>query len=297
MTADRIQQAMEAGEKNLRTWKLVQNWCANVKIVKHGGTGIVEMQTGLPIGHHFLECPHAPAGGMAAWDLADTAIDFYDRNCVDCKFRKPVGLPNITILVAERDKQKKAREQVQARQTQVVADRLAAREAARQAIRQNLDALSAATLDQISELDRTRSDTAAVGLVELADLAPETFAPEIVEHLFVLAGGNEYWLVEPSLKVLEKLSVDPPRLCNTALQSLRSYNARNVAAHIVEERARHANPALIEAALPALISLANPMPLRFGFGGDRPPRPVTRPLRTHPGSLDSRRGVCGSKPP
>jgi hypothetical protein len=59
MTADRIQQAMEAGEKNLRTWKLVQNWCANVKIVKHGGTGIVEMQTGLPIGHHFLECPHA----------------------------------------------------------------------------------------------------------------------------------------------------------------------------------------------------------------------------------------------
>jgi hypothetical protein len=279
MTADRVQQAMEAGEKNLRTWKLVQNWCANVKIVKHGGTGIVEMQTGLPIGHHFLECPHAPAGGMAAWDLADTAIDFYDRNCVDCKFRKPVGLPNITILVAERAKQKKGREQEQARQTQVVADRLAAREAARQAIRQNLDALSAATLDQISELDRTRSDTAAVGLVELADLAPETFAPEIVEHLFVLAGGNEYWLVEPSLKVLEKLSVDPPRLCNTALQSLRSYNARNVAAHIIEERARHANPALIEAALPALISLANPMPLRFGFGGDRPPRPVTGPLR------------------
>jgi hypothetical protein len=133
MAADRIQQAMEAGEKNLRTWKLVQNWCANVKIVKHGGTGIIEMQTGLSIGHHFLECPHAPAGGMAAWDLADTAIDFYDRNGVGCKFRKPVGLPNITILVAERDKQKKAREQEQARQAQVAADRLAVtREAGKQ---------------------------------------------------------------------------------------------------------------------------------------------------------------------
>jgi hypothetical protein len=278
MSEDRIQQAIEAGEKNLRTMTLVRNWCANVKVVKHGGTGLVEMQTGLPIGHHFLECPHAPAGGMAAWDLADTAIDFYDRNCVDCKFRKPVGLPNISILVVDRDKQKKAREQEQARHAQVIADRLTAREAARQLIRQKLGALSAATLDQISELDRTHSDSAAVGLVELADLAPETFAPEIVEHLFDLAESQEHWLVEPSLKALEKLSVDPARLCNVALQSLRSYNARDVAAQIVEQRAQNANPLLIEAALPALISLANPMPLRFGIG-DRPRRPVTGPLK------------------
>jgi hypothetical protein len=276
MSVDRIQQAIEAGKRNLRTWKLVQNWCANVKIVKHGGTGLVEMQTGLPIGHHFLECPHAPAGGMAAWDLADTAVDFYDRNCVDCKFRKPVGLPNISLLIAERDKHKKVREQQQARHVQAVADQLSAREAARQAIRQNLGALSAATLDQISELDRSRTETAAVGLVELADLAPETFAPEIVEHLFDLAGSNEHWLVEPSLKVLEKLSVDPSRLCNLALQSLRSYNARDVAARIVEERAQYANPALIDAALPALIRLANPMPLRFGMP-NRPTRRSARP--------------------
>ena len=202
MSVDRIQQAMEAGEKNLRTWKLVQNWCANVKIVKHGGTGIVEMQTGLPIGHHFLECPHAPAGGMAAWDLADTAIDFYDRNCVDCKFRKPVGLPNISILIAERDKQKKAHDQEQARQAQVIADRLAAREAARQIIRQNLGALPATTLDQISELDRTRSETAALRLVELVELAPETFVPEIVEHLFVLAELTSIGLWSPASRYL-----------------------------------------------------------------------------------------------
>ena len=67
---------------------------------------------------------------MAAWDLADTAIDFYDRNCVDCKFRRPVGLPNISGLVAERDKQTKVREQEQARHAQAVADRLSARESA-----------------------------------------------------------------------------------------------------------------------------------------------------------------------
>jgi hypothetical protein len=88
----RIEQAIEIGRKNKRTWELVRNWCAHVSIRKHGGVGLVEAQTGLPIGHHFLECPHAPAGGMAAWDLADTAVDFYDRNCVGCKFRQPVAL-------------------------------------------------------------------------------------------------------------------------------------------------------------------------------------------------------------
>ena len=51
-----------------------------------------------------LECPHARAGGMSAFKLADTALDFHDRNCVDCKFRKPMGFPNLSELLAERDK-------------------------------------------------------------------------------------------------------------------------------------------------------------------------------------------------
>jgi hypothetical protein len=31
-----------------------------VTVRKHGGTGLIEMQTGLPIGHHFLECHRHP---------------------------------------------------------------------------------------------------------------------------------------------------------------------------------------------------------------------------------------------
>jgi hypothetical protein len=253
MSDDRIHQAIEAGQKNLQTMKLIHNWCANAKIVKHGGTGLVEMQTGLPIGHHFIECPHAPAGGMAAWDLADTAIDFYDRNCIDCKVRKPVGMPNISGLIRERDEKKKEREAEQARSAQATADRLAAREQQRSGIRQNLTALQAATLDQISDLDKTRSDEAAAGLVELSELAPETFAPTIVEHLFDTAASSEHWLVGPSLQALRKISPDPKRLCNLALRALRSYNARETAAAIIEKNANKGDPSLIEGALPALI--------------------------------------------
>jgi len=288
MLEDEIQQAVEAGQKNLRTMKLIRNWCANAKVVKHGGTGLVELQTGLPIGHHFIECPHAPAGGMAAWDLADTAIDFYDRNCADCRVRKPVSMPNIIDLVAERDKKKKALEDKQARYAQETAERLAAREEQRSGIRQRLTALQATTLDHISELDRTRSDEAAAGLVELSELAPETFAPALVDHVFDMAASGESWLIRPSLRALRKVSSDPNRLCNLALRVLRSHGARDVAATVVEECADNADPTLIEGALPALIRLAHPVRSRFPLG-EPPRKPVTAPLsrlfKAHPDAV------------
>jgi hypothetical protein len=136
--------------------ELISNWCAYVSIKKSGGTGIVEQQTGLPIGHRYLECQHAPASGMAGSDLALIALDFHDRNCVDCKFRESVGLPNLTTLLSQRDAHRAQQRQAQQRAEQQVAERLAARESARQQMRPYLDTMAATTLDQISELDRTR---------------------------------------------------------------------------------------------------------------------------------------------
>jgi hypothetical protein len=87
--------AAEAGERNRATMQLVRNWCSHVRIKKFDGTGMIEQMTGLPIGNHGLECDHATAGGMYTWHLRDAALDFYDRNCVDCKKRKAVGIPNL----------------------------------------------------------------------------------------------------------------------------------------------------------------------------------------------------------
>jgi hypothetical protein len=86
--------------------ELVRNWCAHVRIQKVGGVGLVEAQTGLPIGHHSLRCDHAGAGGVATWELRDAALDFYDRNCSDCKMRKLVNFPNLSGLIAERDEKR-----------------------------------------------------------------------------------------------------------------------------------------------------------------------------------------------
>jgi hypothetical protein len=272
---DRIQEAIAIGEKNKRTLELLHNWCGHVQVRKHGGVGMVEQMTGLPIGHHFLECPHAPAGGMAAWDLAETALDFHDRNCVDCKFRKAMGLPNLSVLLAEREQRRSKQRSEQERRAKENADRLATREAARQKIRAAINAIEITTLDRITELDRG-DDGGGQRLVQTATLAPETFTPEIVDHLFQLVESREPHLVSPSLETLTHLPVDQTRLCNAALLALRSYALRETAGAIVEKYCTKADETLIAGALPALISLANPPPSRFSLGDRR--RLVPGPL-------------------
>jgi hypothetical protein len=44
-----------------------------------------------------------PQPGSPALDLKFIALDFDDRNCVGCAHRKPVGFPNLSALVHERD--------------------------------------------------------------------------------------------------------------------------------------------------------------------------------------------------
>jgi hypothetical protein len=45
-----IQRAIEDGKQNLEAKEFIQNWCRHARVEKFGGTGLIEMQTGLPIG-------------------------------------------------------------------------------------------------------------------------------------------------------------------------------------------------------------------------------------------------------
>jgi hypothetical protein len=269
-----IEEAVRIGEKNKHTAELVRNWCAHVSIKKFGGVGLVEQMSGLPIGHHALQCPHAPAGGMSTWDLADAALDFYDRNCMDCKFRQAVGFPNLSTLVAERDERRKQRKLEEEHAAQDAAEKLVAREQVRRQIRAELGPVAATTLDLISELDRTRTKEAAEKLVQTAALAPESFTPNIIEHLFRLVEAREFGLIEPALGALGKLSVDNARLGNAALRNI--YGAQQVAAKIIEDKCEFVDEALIAPALAALISMASPEPYPFM---DESIPPVEGPLR------------------
>jgi hypothetical protein len=234
-TKRRIEETIRIGEKNKRTMELVRNWCKHARVRKVGGTGIIEIQTGLPIGHHSLECQHAVAAGFATWDLADAAVDFYDRNCANCKYREPVGFPTISGLVSERDAKRKSDQATHEQARREEAERLAEREARRQNLRVQLDAVSSTVVDQISELDREGSSSMGERLVETARLAPETFTHPIVEHLWSLLEGVGFLRAEPVLNVLYILKIDPRRLCGAAMRCLSRYSALQLAATIVEE--------------------------------------------------------------
>jgi hypothetical protein len=204
------------GESNLRTMELVRNWCAHVQVQKHGVVGIAEQQISLPIGHHALTCPHAAAAGFATRDRADAALDFYDRNCVACRDRKPVTLPNISILVQKRDAARAAAAAEEAHFESERSARQAARDATRQLIRADLEPPSADVVDQLEELDHQWNETVVTGLVQTAGLAPEVFAPPLWEYAFGLLERGEFWFDAAGLRLLKALQADAARLTRCA---------------------------------------------------------------------------------
>lgn len=268
-TDEHIQQAIEIGTKNKQTLELIRNWCAHISVKKMGGGGIVEQETGLPIGPRALECQHAAASGFAGHDLAGIAVDFYDRNCFDCKFRKPVSIPNISILVGERDQNRERQRLESELFEKASADRLAAREAERKRIRPDLDPVSVTTLDLISALDSKRATSTASTIIKTAKLAHDAFPRPIIDHLFSLADTRDSLLVDTALASLAELPVEESRLCRSALRALADHLALKTAAKIVKTLSPYADEALIPGAVQALASLANPVPFPFGGGHRR----------------------------
>ena len=266
---------MDTGERNRRTLDLLRNWCAHVGIEKHGGTGIIEQMTGDPIGHHFVVCQHAAAGGMASWELAETAVAFHDANCKGCCHRVPVGTPNLSRLVDERDIAVLQRQQTEDRAKAVASGARAVRQAERAAFRRTLDPLQATVVDQIEALDMDCGDPSSDTLAATACLAPETFAPATVDYLFRVLEAGEEWATNPALQTLGALKADPVHLVDCAAQALGRAQGIGVAADLVAQDATLVSPERIGAMLPALIDLA--CPLRDRILAPEP-EPVPGPL-------------------
>lgn len=259
-TDHRINMAIAAGERNKEVMELIRNWCRHARVEKLGGTGLIEAQTGLPIGHHSMACAHAAAHGMAMWDLGEAALDFHDRNCVGCPHRAPVRLPNLSKLIGEREN---ARAQ-QARERQTREDTLAAertsRKERRSRLRGALPPLSAIIVDHIDQLDGCNPGDAAAKLLGTATLAPETFTPAVIAYCFELMEARESWFYDTGLKVIRQLNVEATRLthCAIAMLALSDFRSHDSAAEIVESYATLVEEGQICAALSALVERAHP---------------------------------------
>ena len=264
MSNDRdIERAIEAGEKNKRTTELVQNWCVHARVEKFGGVGLIEAQTGLPIGHHSMACDHAPAGGMATWDLADAALDFHDRNCVGCAKRQILRLPNLSEIVEKRDRHQARTKEEQDRLAKERADAFALRQRARDKLRPGLTPASLTLLDDLDRLDIERTDEASLRIVETVKLAPEVFAPAVIEYFFCLLESREHWFIETGLEALRLLGRERTRLVTCAMHCLAHHEAVETSATIVEEHLDQVSEHDVQAAVRSLILLARPP--RFPF--------------------------------
>ena len=166
MEIDReIQRAMDIGRANQEVLELVRNWCAHlaVEIPPWGGVGLVEQASGLPIGMRHIRCPYARAAGIAGMDLKRVALDFYDRNCVGCKERRPVRIPNLLQLVEERDRGVQSQEEQAQHAAQERARQVEERAHRRRILRERGDGARAGIFDILDmslfiELRLTRSD-------------------------------------------------------------------------------------------------------------------------------------------
>jgi hypothetical protein len=276
------------GEANQQTLELIRNWCAHIRVDKQGGGGLVEQFTSLPIGPRSLACPHAVAPGFSGHDLRFLAVDFHDRNCLGCSHRKPVGFPNLSTLIQQRDAARAASDEEGRRREAAAAEALQERDAARQAIRAGLPPPSADVIDQIEELDHKQRDSAnADRLVETARLAPEVFTAPVLAYAFELIEAGETWFYAAGLSLLRVLNTDAPRLTRCALRCLPRRIADEIAADIVADNLAVADETLVGDAIPALISMASPPRLLLGDMERRPhAEPLVRTYKAFPNAVE-----------
>lgn len=278
MSRDRdIEHTIRDGERNQDAKRLIHNWCRHARVEKFGGTGLIEMHTGLPIGHHAMVCDFAPASGMATWLLEESAVRFHDAHCASCPHRVPVALPNLAMLVAKRDADRQdAHTRAQGAQRAKEAA-LQARAAVRAELRTALPVMAKNFMDDLDRLDADRNNQAATRVVESARLAPEILVPALTEYLFSVLEGDDHWLDAAGLTILAD-TPDQPRLVRCAMKCLRQGYALDIAAATAIQRLDHIDAADVTEAVIGLAYVATPPRSEFGHSSrdDGDPNPLTQ---------------------
>jgi hypothetical protein len=280
---DDIQDAVQIGERNKEIIQLAKNWCGHLEVEHWGGTGLVEIQTGLPIGSRMFKCPHARAGGLAGMNLETVALDFYDRNCFDCDQRIPVRLPNISGIVAQRDASRQRQAEARAKAEEALTNELAARIALRRELAKDSDPAKAGIFASIDVFDNDPSDKNRRILLETAAAVPDRFDSPVQESLFQIADGGGFARTEGAIQVLDAIPTNRGRLAESALRAIARHDGHQIAATVIgkyvsKEHAPHLGPAL-----PGLFALAKPVSgFLFGQGSPGNPEPVLASYRLFP---------------
>lgn len=278
--------AIENGQNNLKNINLIRNWCANAKIDRHGGIGLIEQMTGLPIGHHGVSCPHAPSGGSFCWNLEESFLEFYSRNCKHCEKRQINGFPTIQPVIDLFEKQtleKQEREKARAESEKLA---LTERMNNREKLLISGNSFTRQIVDLLNEIDEKNEKVAKEKLVELSKIAPETFNKEIINYLYSVAEKNDNNISITAIRCLIGIHEKTEDLLRLAFKYASSYGAHNEILDFASDNLKVADENDVSKMLHVFISLAKPNRTFPGSHQIEEPKYLIAAITTRPKAVD-----------
>lgn len=272
--------AIEAGERNLRAQKLLSNWCFHAEFSRSGGRGMIEAETGLPIGHMGVRCKFSKKNSMHCWLLEDAVYDFYLNNCKDCVERTPVGIPNILKFVGPREASREKREIAREEEKKESEQKLANRRQEREDIRYELSLEETFVLDLLDELDQEGIAGNDPRLEQLANLAPETFTRNVVEHLLPAVLNEHLPYSLPAAKALLNARLEPEEKLSVAVRLVSSYEKSPMAIGVVLSSAENLSRHDLTRFLSRFVSMAIGPPPGMHIGVGNTVRLDRAPIRS-----------------
>lgn len=277
---DSCRDAVEAGQRNLRATKLLSNWCFQSEIVRSPGRGMLEAETGLPIGHMGVHCKFSKKNSMHCWLLEDAAYNFYQNNCKGCKERVPVGIPNIMDFVGPREKAAENRKREREEGERVRRQKLTDRRQERAKLRYELSLEETFVLDLLDELDQQDIAGDDPRLEQLASLAPETFTRKVIKHLLPAVLHEHLPYSKYAAKALLRAPLKPEEKFSVAVGLVSSYEKSSAAIDVVLSEADKLSQGDLIKVLRRFVSMALRSPPGMHLGGSVPRKLNAAPIHS-----------------
>jgi hypothetical protein len=185
-TETMVHQAVQTGENNKRIIALAEAYCRHINVDRSFmGVGEVEVMTGLPISGGGFRCDHSRGSTMTGMNLEYIALDFYRRNCRECKERATTSvLPNLGTWAEEQLRVEQVRRDEEAQRKTEEESAALERSRQRHLVAGTSDAMTQSVLGLVDKIDTPDGDPeAAKDLLDLADLHPEAFGDDLLALL------------------------------------------------------------------------------------------------------------------
>lgn len=277
---DKIKNATEAGQRNLRAKKLLDNWCFHAELVRSSGRGMVEAMSGLPIGHMGVQCKFSKKSSIMCWLLEDGVYDFYRNNCKDCKERVPVGFPTIMEFVAPKEKAAEQRKIIREEEERKRIQKQSDRRKERAELRSELSFEETFVLDLLDELDQEDIATDDPRLEELANLAPETFTRKVIDHLLPAVLHEYLPYSTPAAKALLRAPLEPEEKLSVAVHLINSHEKSSSAIDVILSNADKISRHDLTKILDRFVSMVLGPPPGMHFGISEPIQRDATPIHS-----------------